>query len=227
MSLVIGERTLRPNLHFDFESSGDTSLISREVAFSGISSQVIRAGKEFAPAIRRLAADVADTLASVAVGLWLHTAAERSPITIVVSLDRNDEQLAWFGREIQPREHEPNRWQPLRAEFHMGDLLVSGEDLVSVYIWNRDTQLVYIDDMDVVYRSTRMPGRRSGTAFDLERPAQGTRPFARVAFHAHVDPAVLGVVPGQRAPPNADQRSSSRPEARIGGAICPGMLLHM
>ncbi|MBP6389344.1 MAG: hypothetical protein KA175_00790 [Flavobacteriales bacterium] len=205
MSIRIGGRAVRPNMHFDFEVTGDTTKISRAHARSGASAQVIRSGTEYAPAIRRRAADVADTLVAVAVGLWVFTKGEKPPITIVASVDRGDQQLAWFGKDIHPSEHEPGKWQHFQAEFLLRDVAVTGDDQVSIYLWNRDKQLLYVDDMDVVFRSKRVLGRAPGIPFDLEDRTRGTLPppFAQVSFHSRTDPAALGVVAGRDAPPLA------------------------
>ncbi len=51
MSIVIGDHRVRPNMHFDFEVTSDTTKISHAHARSGVSAQVIRSGTEYAPAI--------------------------------------------------------------------------------------------------------------------------------------------------------------------------------
>lgn len=228
MSIPFGARTLRPNLHFDFETSGDTSRISRAQARSGASSQVIRSGTEYAPAIRRNVSDVADTLTAVAVGLWLYSGSKSSPVTIVTTVDRGGKQLAWFGKEIPAREYERSTWQRFQAEFLLRDITVWGDDEVSIYLWNREKELVYIDDMDVVFRSRTALGRATGTPFDLEDGSRGVPPppFADVAFHAAIDLSEMGVIVGQTAPepmvgevvltPGSTDRFQYRPGDAVG-----------
>ncbi|MBK8340360.1 MAG: hypothetical protein IPK99_10405 [Flavobacteriales bacterium] len=224
MSIAIGDHRVRPNMHFDFEVTSDTTKISHAHARSGVSAQVIRSGTEYAPAIRRRAAEVADTLTAVAVGLWLFTKAEKPPVTIVVSVDRGDKQLAWFGKDMYPAEHEPGKWQHFQAQFFLRDVVVTGDDQVSIYLWNREKERVYIDDMDVVFRSRQALGRAHGIAFDLEDSTHRIMPlpFAQVAFHSEVDPSSFGVMVGKEAPLSTITEVPLSPGSALRWRYAPG-----
>ncbi len=203
LTMSIGDHWIQPNLHFDFEHSADSNWISRQKAHTGSSCMLIKEGVEYTPAIRRSVVNVADSLVAVNVGLWLLTDTTDPSLTIVSTVERRGQQVAWAGKELDTLEHVPGVWQRLNAEFQFSELVLAQDDVISVYLWNRNKQQVYVDDMDIVFRSRRIPGRTTGEAFRIEGPKGGHMPlpFAKVSFVADVDPKSGGVFVGQAAPP--------------------------
>jgi hypothetical protein len=203
LAITVGDLRIQPNLHYDFEHRADSNWISSERAHSGSSCMLIKEGVEYTPTIRRSVMNVADSLLAVNVGLWLLADTKDPSLTIVSTVERKGQQVAWAGKELDTLEHVPGVWQRLNAEFHFSELVLEPDDVVSVYLWNRNKQQVYIDDMDIVFRSRRVPGRTAGEAFLIEGPKGGRMPlpFAKVSFLATVDPKSGGVVVGQAAPP--------------------------
>lgn len=203
LTMSMGDHWIRPNLHFDFEHSADSSWISRQKAHTGSSCMLIKEGVEYTPAIRRSVMNVADSMVAVNVGLWLLTDTTDPSLTIVSTVERRGQQVAWAGKELDTLEHVPGVWQRLNAEFPFSELVLAQDDVISVYLWNRNKQQVYVDDMDIVFRSRRVPGRTTGEAFRIEGPKGGHMPlpFAKVSFVANVDPKSGGIFVGQAAPP--------------------------
>lgn len=203
-SITLGGRTLRPNLHFDMESSADSGLLVSDIARSGRRSMRLKASEEYGPAIRRRAGDVGAPLTSIAVGLWC--LADDPGLVIVTTVNRGEEQRAWYGKELRASEHTPGTWQRLQGELHLRDLEVADDDVVTIYLWNKHHHDTWIDDMDVVFRSANVLGRDSIRAHDLEDSARTTRPlpFARVDCLGVVDPALAGLRIGDAPPPETD-----------------------
>jgi hypothetical protein len=203
LTMSMGDHWIRPNLHFDFEDSADSSWISRQKAHTGSSCMLIKEGVEYTPPIRRSVMYVADSLQAVNVGLWLLADTTDPSLTIVSTVERKGQQVAWAGKELDTLEHLAGEWQRLNAEFQFSELVLAQDDVISVYLWNRNKQQVYVDDMDIVFRSRRVPGRTTGEAFRIEGPKGGHMPlpFAKVSFVANVDPKSEGVFVGQAAPP--------------------------
>lgn len=203
LSITAGDHRIQPNLHFDFEHSADSNWISRQKAHTGSSCMLIKEGVEYTPAIRRSVMNVADSLVAVNVGLWLLTDTTDPSLTIVSTVERGGQQVAWAGKELDTLEHLVGEWQRLNAEFPFSELVLAQDDVISVYLWNRNKQQVYVDDMDIAFRSRRVPGRTAGEAFRIEGPKGGRMPlpFAKVSFLATVDPKSGGVFVGQAAPP--------------------------
>lgn len=199
-AITVNGRTLRPNLHFDMESSADSSLLVRGIAHGGERSMLLKAAAEYGPAIRRRAGDVGAPLTAVAAGLWCRS--DDPGLVIVTTIHRGEEQRAWYGKELRAGEHAPGVWQRLQGELLLRDLDVADEDVITVYLWNKHRHDTWIDDMDVVFRSGDVLGRDSIRAHDLEDSARTTRPlsFATVECLDLVDPAQVGVRIGEPAP---------------------------
>lgn len=203
-SITIAGRTLRPNLHFDMETSADSTMLVSTVARSGRRSMLLKASQEYGPAIRRRAGDVGAPVTSIAAGLWCRT--DDPGLVIVTTVHRGGEQRAWYGKELRASEHTPGTWQRLQGELFLRDLEVADDDVVTIYLWNKHHHDTWIDDMDVVFRSGDVLGRDSIRAHDLEDSARTTRPlpFAGVECLGAVDPALAGLRIGDAPPPGTD-----------------------
>lgn len=182
-----GGKMIRPNLQFDFERAADedTARLSRRWAHGGTYSYRMDAGTEYSPAIRRRLRDVAVRLASVDVGFWAWSSGSDVKVTAVVSIDRDGKQVAWFGKDIalSAADAEGSR---MNARFLIGDQRLDTTDVVSVYFWKRGKEDAYLDDVDLFFHSSEVPGRRLGTPVALDSIAAGTQPylvFAPVAVH--------------------------------------------
>lgn len=171
---------LRPNLVFDFEDipGGGSSQLSPEWAHSGQFAYRMAPGTEYSPAVRRHVRDVAGPLSAVEVGLWMWSPSPRTMLTAVVSIDRDNKQLAWFGKDLQADTAE-HAGQQLNCNFLIRDLALEPDDIVSVYLWKRGGEAAFIDDMAIFFHSTEVPGRKLGhaPALDSLRPG-GPTPLA-------------------------------------------------
>lgn len=173
---------VHPNLQFDFEvpESGDQKGLSEAWARSGNRSYRMEAGEEYSPAIRRRAGDVATKLVNVDVGLWAWSSSPRTLLTAVVTLDRDQKQLAWFGKDLQA-DTSARSGQRLNAGFRMEHLDVQPGDVVSVYLWKRGGAEAFIDDMDLFFHSAEVPGRAQGEPVRLDAADPALPQYADMA----------------------------------------------
>lgn len=202
-AILIGDRLIRPNIHFDFEASSDPSWLTSAHAFRGHRSLRMDASIEYGTSIRRRVGDVARPLTAVAVGMWCRTEEPiAKPITIVTTVHRQEKQLAWFGKEFSPSEHVAGTWQRFQGEFLLRDLVPEEGDIVTVYLWNKTQQDLWVDDMDIVFRSNDVLGKPQHPPHDLEHGANTSAPlpFAGVNCMERPDPITLGIRPGAPAP---------------------------
>jgi hypothetical protein len=192
----------RPNLHFDMESSADGSLLSTRFAHSGNTAYRIVRGQEYTPAIERTVSVMPAPLAKIAVGMWVYSDTTIGKFTLVADARRGEEQLTWMGKDLDPVGASAGEWMRFQAEFDLRDLHLSGDDKVRVYFWNVDKREMFVDDMDVVFRSEGVSGKPIGTPFDTETRTIGVAPppFATFNMVAAAAPQEHGVVPGQVAP---------------------------
>lgn len=168
VSITLKGHALRPNRHFSFEDTSVASpLLSTEQAYSGLRSLDL-SGITYGPVIRSRTSDVADDLSSVATGCWLLSSAERPRIGFVMSIRRGGQQVAWFGKELRPNEHDPGKWERFNAEFLLRETNVLPDDSIVYYIWHRDRDPLFVDDLDLFFHSANVPGRPPGTAVHVD-----------------------------------------------------------
>jgi hypothetical protein len=168
-----GGRTVRPNLRFDFEvpSTADSSHLSRSWSRSGTRSYRMAPDEEYSPAIRRRLGDVSMGLSAVDVGFWMHSETPGTMVTAVVSIDRDGTQLAWFGKDLYA--DSTKQGGRLNCDFLLRDLAVAPDDIISVYLWKRGGAEAFIDDMDIYFIGTTIPGQERGKAIALDSLGHG------------------------------------------------------
>lgn len=198
-------RVLRPNLHFDMEHSADPDRVSAAKARSGERSMRLAPSDEYSAPIKRAVGEVADTLAAVVVGSWVQIDAADPRLTVVITVHRDGQQIDWYGKELRASEHQPGTWQRIQAELLFRDKVLLPTDVVSIYWWNRAGVEVFLDDVDLVFRSSRVPGTGGAPKYDLEQ-GRMPPPTAAVRWVGAATPADMGVIPGQEAPPIAEVR---------------------
>ena len=192
----------RPNLHFDMEVSSDSSMLSTRHAHSGNSSYRIPSGQEYTPAIERTLGDMPEPLTTIVVGIWIHSDTTIGKFTMVADARRGEEQLAWMGKDLDQTGAGMGQWMRFQGEFDLRGLGLSQNDKVRIYFWNADKREVFLDDMDVVFRSEGVLGKPGGTPFDTENKGSGVAPPPFAKF-TPIDPVMAqdhGIVPGLVAP---------------------------
>lgn len=164
---------IRPNLQFDFERSPDedTSRLSQQWAHSGSFSYHMDAGTEYSPAVRRQVMDVANRLSTIDIGFWARAAEEGTKLTAVVSIERDDKQVAWFGKDLAATTDSAG--SRLNARFWVTDQQLEPADVVSIYFWKRGRAVVYVDDLDIFFHSSEVLGRTMGQPVALDSIGMG------------------------------------------------------
>jgi hypothetical protein len=204
---VWGDRSIRPNWHWNMEGSDQADRTSTLHAYSGGRSLHIGTDMEHGPSICSLVKDAADTLQEISTGYWLYAEEEDLRLTLVVTIHRGEEQVHWFGKDLRGDEYVPGRWQRFNASFPVDGSTFTGAERVCVHLWNREHAELFVDDWDVVFRSTRIPGRQAAPGIDLEQEGRtrAVLPFITVVGARRADPAAHGVQVGQLAPdPSTD-----------------------
>lgn len=197
-----GTRTIVPNLHWDMEESADPGRLSDAHAYSGRRSMHIPDDMEYSPGVCRLVKDVADTLQHISTGFWLYSEEDSLRLTLVITIKRGEEQLHWFGKDVRHDEYTAGSWQRFNASFPVDGSSFTGEERICLYLWNRASREFFVDDWDLVFRSTRIPGWQAAPGIDLEQ-AERPRdplPFIIVAQVRAADPAAYGIHVGRTAP---------------------------
>lgn len=174
-----GDRLIRPNLWFDFEERDSVDGVRHSGAWSHGGSQafLLARDEDYSPAIRRRIADVASSLSAVDVGFWMWSQDPSAMLTAVVSIDRGDKQVLWFGKDINA-DTSAQRGTRLNCRFLVRDEQLEPTDIISVYLWKRGKADVFIDDMQVHFHSDEVLGRKLGRPIALDSlDARGTDPL--------------------------------------------------
>ncbi len=196
-------QAIHPNLRFDFEIhlNSDSTRLSSAWSHAGRRSYRMLPGEEYSPAIRRRCSEVATTLSAVEVGFWSWSPSPNTLVTAVVSIDRDGKQLAWFGKDLRA-DTSVKRGARLNCNYLLRDLGVLPDDQISVYLWKRGGADAFIDDMDVYFHSSEVPGRTNGTALPLDSVGRrGGHPMGYAAILVKdVEPDTVRFHPGAPAP---------------------------
>jgi hypothetical protein len=198
---VLGDRVIRPNWRWNMEGSDEADRYSTLHAYSGERSLHIGTDMEYGPSLCSLVKDAADTLQEISTGLWLYAEMEDLRLTLVVTIHRAEEQVHWLGKDLRRDEYVPGRWQRFNASFPVDGSTFTGAERVCIFLWNREHGELFVDDWDVVFRSTRIPGRQAAPGIDLEQEGRtrAVLPFITVSGARQADPAAHGVRVGQPA----------------------------
>jgi hypothetical protein len=153
---------LSENVFFqDYESPDLSSQTTKEIAFSGSFSSVISAGSEHSQYGAGFESTLAD--ADIIPGDYLRitfAALKKHKVKyyyksakLVISLERNQQQLLWEGFPVDPRivndgVQASGQWCDLEIWKQVPED-VQPTDLLKVYTWNTQTVPVYFDDLKI------------------------------------------------------------------------------
>ena len=144
-------------LCFDMESGSERT--SSKQAHGGTRSWKMGPEEEYGPRISRRVGDVADELHSIMLECWVWSPAEDPRLTLVITLVRGNEELSWWGKELQRHDHRPHSWTVLRGQQLARDMAqVEPDDSLVVMLWKRSSHEVLVDDLCISYRSTKPLG---------------------------------------------------------------------
>ena len=198
------DRVIRPVLHWDMEESAGPDRLTTTFAHSGRSSMVMGTDMEYGPSICRKVNEVADTLVAVGMGFWMHSSDPDPMLTVVTTVHRGEEQLAWYGKDLRATDNHPGEWMRFNVQHPMKEIKLMGQDRICCFLWNRNASTILVDDVDLVFLGPGVLGKRSGHGPDLERGGGAAAlPFATVADVTLLDPREQGIHVGKEAPPDS------------------------
>ncbi|MGR6088506.1 MAG: hypothetical protein ACU4F9_10045 [Arcticibacter sp.] len=106
----------------------------------------------FSPVITRRVGAVADgPMKDVTVRAVVFPAYDNPKLYFAVSLSDSSGKEYFFKARSDSRKFEGNRWNPMKAKMDLPAELIKPNDVISVYVWNKGFQNVYIDDFEVQF----------------------------------------------------------------------------
>jgi hypothetical protein len=202
-----GDKVIRPVLHWDMEQSAGPERLTTAFAHSGRSSMLMGSDMEYGPSVCRTVGEVADTLVAVGMGFWMHCTDADPLLTVVTTVHRGEEQLAWYGKDLRAVDKHPGEWMRFNVRHPMNEVKLADQDRICCFLWNRNKSMFHVDDVDLVFQAPGVLGKRSGHGPDLER-GEGAKAlsFVTVTEVTLLDPGEQGIQAGKEAPP--DDRSA-------------------
>ena len=107
-------------------------------------------------AVARRVGDVSTDLLSVSAGFRMNCSDPAPDIRILIRINRIDGTLReWNEKRLIAAEHKPEAWERFNFEWILRDLSISPDDLVAVFLIGNSDEAIWIDDLNVVFRSSR------------------------------------------------------------------------
>lgn len=140
-----------PDLLFGFDST---------VVFRTITTTLPARGRYLldgtSAAIIRRIGDVSDDPRSISVGSMMTCSDPAPDVRIVIRIDHADGTLLeWNQKRLLVAEHRPGEPERFNFEWILRDLTISPDDLVAIFLIGDSDEDIWIDDLSIVFRSTR------------------------------------------------------------------------
>jgi len=138
---------------FEGGSPGSAGLkLSHDQAFSGKTSFLVNAKKEFSPGLFRQISEVTSRTdgmrISASVYIYPADSASGSKTPLVVSLEHDGKTYSYASFSLETCRMKPGQWNLVRMTTQL-PAIQSGKDILKVYIWNPGKRRFYMDDLSV------------------------------------------------------------------------------
>lgn len=158
---VAAERSPGPDAFlYSFENDGPAALRTSEKAYNGKYSTVAAGRLSFSMVVNRTAAACNLSIPSrIACSAWLYIADARStPDASLIVMIRNKKGRELFSSAITVKGDAipQQKWFKISGSFEIKDIVLSPDDIVSVYLWNNSKCTIYMDDLLTVFGEQKM-----------------------------------------------------------------------
>jgi hypothetical protein len=189
------------SLDFDTPNEQDISNVhTNGPSRSGKGSCKLGFFNPFSPVITRRVGAVADgPMKDVTVRAEVFPAFDNPILNFAVSLSDSSGQEYFFKARSDSRKYEGGRWTPMKANMDLPTERIKPNDVISIYVWNKGFQNVYIDDFEVQFAESN---KRVGQKPVIDMYAYGDRgydfktnvpPFRKITLEAFQIQGVLSV----------------------------------
>ena len=137
--------------YFDFESSGNASITS-EKAFSGKKSSKLSPNLEYGFGVNHLLSDIPSYKNLTSISLAFQCITENmdtSALYVFAINDKTGKNIYWNGAPI--RSKKKDTWSNDTIHFEIKPEFLIPENSLTLYAWNRNKKIVFIDDLTVNY----------------------------------------------------------------------------
>ncbi len=136
----------------DFEKNlftNEKDFLDSSFSYSGTHSARLDESREFGPTFE-VRADSLHLPASFKVILSARIYPLQSDLKtkLVISIDKNDKNLSWYGREIKYFVSEEKQWQRAFAALNCS-IALQGDEIIKAYFWNDGKERLYADDFKI------------------------------------------------------------------------------
>jgi uncharacterized membrane protein len=137
---------------FDFEEikpvGKDSQLVSEDFAHSGTHSIKLDNNTEYSPGITESLSTINTIEGIVDASVWVYLPDTSSETSLVITFESNGKVSDWYSVSLKDYAHQPNKWTQVIGSRKIPNA-ASSADIMKVYIWNKDKNTLYFDDLDV------------------------------------------------------------------------------
>lgn len=183
-------------VEYDFDDEileGITKNRSDVPSLSGRGSCKLGFFQPFSPVVTRRVEAVSDgSLTYVMARAMIHPTFDDPSLSFAISLADSAGVEYYFESRANDREHKAGEWTPLKAKIDLPHEQIKPSDIISIYVWNRGFQNVYVDDFVVQFgESNKRVGHKpiidmqgygeKGYDFKVNEPPFRTQSLAGIA----------------------------------------------
>jgi len=150
------DEKLNQNYFYDLENTKDlegSESIGKGESHSGNFSCHLNSNFEYSVTINKKVKEVVqEPLKNIWASVWLKPMEADANAMLVVSItDASGKQIHWDGKSIENKPFPTNQWTKLNAGFKIPFEKINNDDIISIYVWNKNKSKIFVDDFEIVY----------------------------------------------------------------------------
>jgi len=152
----------------DFESTNDKK-ISSKYAKSGFYSAHAKGPDDFAATITVPFTEInIDNISSISFSFnYLSETEDLNAVFVVSVCDSTNKDLLWQGVDLSVAKFTPKTWETANGNVIIPAEVAKPENKIKIYLWNRNENEVYIDDIYIVIKEKNLTGDTVQPAVNL------------------------------------------------------------
>jgi hypothetical protein len=152
----------------DFENSSDKKLSSK-YAKSGFYSTYVKGIDDFSATITIPLQELNTTnLHDISFSFnYLSESQNLNAVFVVSVCDKDHKDVLWHGVDLSNAIFTPKKWETANGNVIVSEEALSKGDYIKIYMWNRNDNQVYIDDIYLVMKEKNMSSDSVQTAYNM------------------------------------------------------------
>jgi hypothetical protein len=152
----------------DFESSTDKKLSSK-YAKSGFYSTYVKGKDDFSATITIPLSELnTNNLSDISFSFnYLSETKDLNAVFVVSVCDKDHKDVLWYGVDLSKASFSPKNWETANGNVIVNEDVLTKGDYIKIYMWNRNDNQVFIDDVYLVMKEKRVSADSIQTAYNM------------------------------------------------------------